>query len=194
MHKEIEAKFIRVNPEDVRARLGAAGAQLVMPMTLLKRAILDTPEMNREEAFMRVRDEGDRITMVYKQHARLALGGANEIPLGVDDFHMAIQLLEKIGLIYKSYQETRRETWTFNNTQITIDEWPWLDPLIEVESESEEAVQATANTLGFEWKDAVFGGIMVVYQEKYPGLTPTDSIINLREVKFDTPLPDMLKG
>lgn len=194
MNKEIEAKFIRVDPEDIRARLGAAGAQLVMPTTLLKRAILNTPQMHAEEAFVRVRDEGDRITMVYKQHASLELGGANEIPLEVDDFKMAIHFLEKIGLTYKSYQETRREIWSFNNTQVTIDEWPWLDPLIEIESESGEEVQAAAAALGFKWHNAVFGGIMVVYQDKYPHINLTDSIIDLREVKFDTPLPDMLKG
>jgi len=142
---------------------------------------------------VRVRDEGNKVTATYKQHADLSFGGAREIEVVVDDFEMAVKLFEATGLVSKSYQETKREVWSLSDATITIDIWPWLEPLVEIEAKTQESVKAAAAALEFDWKDAVFGGIMVAYQHQYPNLAPAASIIDLPEVKFDMPLPDMLK-
>jgi predicted adenylyl cyclase CyaB len=194
MKQEIEAKFLQINLEDVRARLAAAGATLVMAMADLKRALLETPEMRAKDAFIRVRDEGEgKLTATYKQHASATLGGANEIELVIDDFEAAVKLFEAIGLKYKSYQETKREVWSLKGAIVTLDLWPWLDPLVEIEADSGETVKAAATALQFAWGDAVFGGIMVAYRHQYPHLDPKASIGDIRTVTFDAPLPTTLK-
>ena len=194
MKQEIEVKFLQINLEEVRAKLRLAGGKLVMPLTSLRRVILETPEMRMAGAFVRIRDEGDgKITATYKQHGSLSLGGASEIELGVDDFETAVKLFEATHLTNKSYQETKRETWMLNGVMVTIDIWPWLDPLVEIEGDSDAEVKAAATTLGFDWNDAVFGGIMVAYQRQYPNLSSDASIIDLPEVKFNSPVPEMLK-
>lgn len=194
--QETEAKFINIKLDEVRERLGSAGAKLVMPSTPLRRVILETPEMQAKDAFVRIRDEGDKVTVVYKQHAKLELGGAIEISLPGDsiDFEGAVEFAEAIlGNHSKSYQETRRETWQLDTAAITIDEWPWLNPFVEIEADSEEEVKAAAERLGFDWQEAVFGGINIVYQLQYPHLDNKASITKLPVVKFGEPLPTMLE-
>jgi adenylate cyclase class 2 len=193
--QETEAKFLDIDITGIREKLGSVGAKQLMPTTPLRRAILETPEMRAKEAFARVRDEGDRVTVTYKQHAKLELGGALETPLTADsiDFESAVEFIEALGIPCKSYQETRRETWELETAVITIDEWPWLNPFVEIEANTDEAVKATAGKLGFDWEKAVFGGINIVYQRQYPHLDDKASIVDLPEVKFDDPLPEMLQ-
>jgi len=192
---ETEAKFLNVDIAAVREKLGAAGATQLVSMTPVRRAILETPELRAQEAFARVRDEGDRVTVTYKQHAKLELGGAIEIPLKADciDFESAVDFIEALGIPCRSYQETRRETWKLDTAVVTIDEWPWLDPFVEIEADTGDEVREAAEKMGFEWSKAVFGGINIVYQLKYPHLGSNASIIDLPEVKFDMPLPEMLQ-
>lgn len=194
--QETEAKFLTIDLTAIREKLRLVGAKLLMPTIPLRRAILETPEMRAKGAFVRVRDEGDRVTITYKQHAALELGGALEVPFQADniDFEAAVEFIEALGIPCKSYQETRRETWELDKAIVTLDEWPWLNPFIEIEAETGETVRTVAEKLGFDWDDAVFGGIMVVYQHQYPHLDVQASIIDLPEVKFDDPLPEMLQS
>lgn len=195
--QETEAKFLNVNLDDIRQKLGSIGARLIEPSTPVRRAILETPEMRAKEAFVRVRDEGGKVTVVYKQHARLELGGAIEAPLKADniDFEAAVDFAKAaLDNCSESYQETRRETWKLDEALITLDEWPWLNPFVEVEAETGEAVKAAAEKMGFKWQEAVFGGINIVYQKQYPHLDDRASITKLSVVRFGDPLPEMLRG
>jgi adenylate cyclase class 2 len=49
-----------------------------------------------------------------------------------------------------------------------LDEWPWLNPYIEIEGESEDAVRRTAKLLGLDWNKALFGGVANAYLQQYP--------------------------
>lgn len=92
-----------------------------------------------------------------------------------------------------SFQESRRETWKYDDIEIVIDEWPWLKPYVEIESVSASKVEEFAIRLGYEWTEAVFGDVMAAYRAEYPHLSETDTIGRLPAVKFDEPLPELLK-
>lgn len=195
--QETEAKFLNVNLDGIRERLGSIGAKLAEPSVPVRRAILETPEMRAKEAFVRIRDEGGKVTVVYKQHAKLELGGAVEILLPGDNinFERAVEYHKAIlDGCSESYQETRRETWDLEGVMITLDEWPWLNPFVEVEADTGEAVKTAAEQMGFSWQEAVFGGINIVYQMQYPHLDDRASITKLPVVRFSDPLPEMLQG
>lgn len=195
--QETEAKFLNVNLDEIRVKLSSIGANLVEPSMPVRRAIIETPEMRAKEAFVRVRDEGGKVTVAYKQHAKLELGGAVEILLPGDniDFEGAVEYNRAIlDTCSESYQETRRETWDLEGVMVTLDEWPWLSPFVEVEADTGEAVKSAAEKMGFNWQEAVFGGINIVYQKQYPHLDDKASITKLPVVRFDDPLPEMLRG
>lgn len=192
MKTEYEAKFLNVGIEDIRQRLQSLGATLAKPMRLMRRVTIDTPEMKQKGAFVRVRDEGDCVTITYKQFDSLSVDGAKEHEVAVDDFGNTIALLAAAGLSYGSFRESKRETWKFEDVEIMIDEWPWLNPYIEVESMSVEKVKAFSEQLGFAWESAVFGDVMAAYRAQYPHLKTTDTVGNIPEVKFGDPLPGLL--
>ena len=115
------------------------------------------------------------------------------IEIVVDDFQKAIDLFDRAGLKYKSFQESKRETWKLDDTEILLDLWPWLEPYIELEGPNEDRLKSVANKLNLNWEDGVFGDVMVAYQNQYPNLSKNDTVANLKSVKFSDPLPDFLK-
>lgn len=193
MDKEIEVKFVNISIAATRLALQNAGAILIHPMRTMQRAIIHTPAMKQKDAFVRVRHEGHKTTLTYKQFDQLSLDGAKEIEVQTSDFNKTIALLAAAGLPHESLQETRRETWQLHDVEIAIDEWPWLNPYVEIEGPRQHAVMRAAKQLGFDWKDAVFGDVMAAYRVQYPHLTAEQTVGTIPQVRFDDPLPDMLK-
>ena len=193
MKNEIEAKFVNVNIDDIRSKLESLGAILIQPMRDMQRVTIDTPDLKKKDAFVRIRNEGDKTTITYKQFNSLTIDGVKEIEITVSNFDDAVALFKEAGLVYGSLQESRRETWKLGEVEIVIDEWPWLNPYIEIEGPSEGLVVSTSEKLGFIWSDAIFGDVMAAYRVQYPHLGMNDTVGNLPEVRFNDPLPELLK-
>ncbi len=193
MDSEIEVKFLDSNHDEIRKKLVTLGAVCEQPMRLMRRVMIASPDMTTNNAFVRVRDEGHRVTMTYKQFDSLSVDGAKEVEIIVSDFDKAIALLAAAGLPHVSFQESKRETWKYGDVEIVLDEWPWLKPYIEIESHSEAILRETAAALGLNWDDAVFGDVMVAYRVEYPHLTEKNTVGNLPNVKFADPVPDLLQ-
>lgn len=167
METEWEATFWPIDKNEIRARLTAAGAIQAYPERAMRRKNFFLPEGSElSHGWARVRDEGDKVTISLKQAGTL-MSEQKETEVTVDSFDTAVQLLELLGCKEKAYQETTRELWTMNDVAITIDTWPFLEPLVEIEGASEEAVRDVALALGFSWEDAVFGAADVLYAKKY---------------------------
>ncbi len=192
MKTEIEVKFCQVDVDDIRARLEAAGATREEPMRPMRRTVFYPVDRN-PDAYLRVRDEGDKVTMTFKRFDSKSLYGAKEIETEVATYETTVELLQAAGLQQKSVQETRRETWQLANTEIVIDEWPWLPPFIEIEGEDEASVRQTATAIGCDWQLAVFGGATEAYRQYYTAM-PADFIIDtISEIRFTAPSPQELK-
>lgn len=196
MKTETEVKFIDIDIREVRRKLKEIGADCTLPMRSMKRAIIDYEDerLQKNDGYIRVRDEGDKITLTYKKFESLDFGGAKEHEVVVSNFQTTVDILTSTDLVVRSLQETKRETWTLNGVEIVIDEWPWLNTYIEVEGEDEEEIKDTAKKLGFSWSEAVFGDVMVVYRAQYPKLQKNWSIGRLANVTFDMPPPSDLQG
>lgn len=171
MQIEYEATFININKDEVRARLRAVGAELVYPEILQKRVTFRLPAgQAKPGGWLRVRDEGDKITMSLKVRNGDNIEDQKELCLKIDNFDVGAAFLENIGCEKKAYQETRRELWQLDGAQITIDEWPWLEPFVEVEGKNEENVKAVSAQMGFDYSQALFCDVGVLYNKKY-GIT-----------------------
>jgi adenylate cyclase class 2 len=168
MEIEYEAKFLNVRKDDLRGRLKEIGAILKRPEFLQKRFVFEFPrDDKRDYRWARVRDEGDKITMTMKIIDGEGIENQKEINLVVDDFAKAGEFLSMLGCKKIGYQENRRELWVMDGTCVTIDEWPFLDPFIEVEGSSEDVVRQVSERLGFDYGVAIFGGIGGVYMKRY---------------------------
>lgn len=164
MGKEIEAKFININKDEIIQKLEKIGAKKAFDERLLRRYVYNLP-IEKKGAWARVRDNGDKITMTYKRVVSESLDGVEEVEIEVNDFDKARDFLRSIGLIEKSYQETKRIRYEIKelNIEFDIDTWPGLEPWIEIEADSEEKVKEYAELLGFKWEEAMFGSADIVY-------------------------------
>jgi adenylate cyclase, class 2 len=165
---EWEATFENINPQDIREKLRCAGATLVKKNFMQKRVTLNLPKGNEVEGgWLRIRDEGDRITMSYKVVSGNKIEDQKEIQLIINDFKTAEKFLEEIGCIKKAYQESKREIWKIGEVEICIDEWPFLEPYVEIEGPNEESVKEVAKKIGLEYNKALFCSVDTVYSKKY---------------------------
>ncbi len=168
MKIEYEATFANVNKNEIRKILKEKGAVLLRKEFIQKRKVFYPPTcINKEDGFMRVRDEGDKITMALKIFKGEGIERQKETEIEVNDFDTACQLVKNLGMKQKSYQETKRELWVLDGVEIMIDEWPFLEPFIEVEGKNELEVKSVSEKLGFKWKDAIFDGMASQCAKKY---------------------------
>lgn len=196
MKTEIEVKFADIDIAAIRNSLKAAGAECEQPMRLMKRALIEEPHHEAEHAFIRVRDEGDKVTLTFKRRADQAassIDSVKELEVEVSDFDKTVELFSEAGWRYKTFQESRRETWKLGDVEVVIDEWPWLEPYIEIEGESEEAIKEVAAKLGLDWSNVIFGHIDALYARYYEFLDGVRGVIDLPEVRFTDPLPRAFK-
>ena len=154
MQIEYEATFQNIDKDEVRNKLVKAGAKLVKPETLYKRETFKS-KIDPINAWMRVRDEGDKITMSHKISTGDKIDDQKEICLTVDNFENAVDFLDSLGYEKKTFQETKREIWNLEGVEITIDEWPFLEPFVEVEGESEKVVKIASEKIGFDYSTAL---------------------------------------
>ena len=189
MQNEIEAQFLDVNKTTIRQKLKSIGAKLEKPEVLMRRTVFYTGD----HSFARVRDEGDKIVMTYKNvsddHSIL---GTKEVNVCVDNYDDAILLLKGCGLKIKARQETKREIWHFDEVEICIDTWPWIPTFIEIEGPSEKSVWDTAKKLGLNKDQAKFGSVDTTYQH-YFGVEPDVVNLHTPEILFDMTPPDWVK-
>lgn len=185
MKNEIEAQFLDINKEAIRKKLNDIGAKLEKPEVLMRRTVFYTGE----HSFARVRDEGDKIVMTYKNvsddHSIL---GTKEVNVIVNDYNDAILFLQGCGLEIKAKQETKREIWTFGKVEICIDTWPWIPTFMEIEGPSEKEVWDTAKKLGFTKKQAKYGSVDTTYQHYY-GIDTDTVNLHTPEILFDMTPP-----
>jgi len=168
MYTEYEATFYPVDKDETRAILNKVGAKLIRPEFMQKRVNFYPPKEKRNTpSWLRVRDEGDKVTMSFKANTIAeGIDGQKEICLVVDDYNRAIDFLDTI-LERKAYQETKRELWELDGVEISIDTWPWLESFVEVEGKNEAEVKRVSEKLGFDYSKALFCAVGDIYCKKY---------------------------
>lgn len=168
MNIEYEATFIGIDKVKVRENLSRIGAKLIKSEFLQKRVVFDLPQGHEiQGGWLRVRDEGDKITMSLKVVNGDKIYNQKETQLVVDNFEEAKKFLSSIGCKESAYQENKRELWILDEVEITIDEWPFLEPFVEVEGKSEDEVKLVAEKLSFDYQKAKFCSVDTIYSEKY---------------------------
>ncbi len=172
MAQEIEAKILKIDIFSLEQRLAQIGAKRIAEK-LFRITTLDYPDLplDRQAAWVRLRDDGETVTLAYKQRlgALEARGlgkdsGMEEVEITVSDFETSIQFLKKIGMIEKFMQEKKRITWQKGEVVYDIDTWPRLESYLEIEAPTWEEVDAAIKELGFNVEDKVICSATQVYE------------------------------
>lgn len=156
--EEIELTYIDVDTDELKKKLYELGAEKVGDYHY-RRIVFDYPDfrLDKQAAWVRLRDEGDKITLTFKQRLGKNLRdkldgdeGMYERETIVSDFDATREILLKIGLVEKMYQENKRERYMLDEVECDIDTWPLLDPYLEIEGPSWDKVYEIAEKLGLK--------------------------------------------
>ncbi|MDR2934227.1 MAG: CYTH domain-containing protein [Rickettsiales bacterium] len=189
MKKEIELKFCPVNKDEIRKKLSVAGFKMITPEFLMHRITFANP--NLTDRWGRVRQEANKITMAIKRVVdKNTIDGTEEIEVVVPSVDIGVSFMAAVGFFPKSNQENYREIWQKNDVEATLDTWPGLPTMIEIESlntdnDITENIYATIDALGFDKKNAQFGSIDLVYENVLN--IPWKYICELPEITFANP-------
>lgn len=168
MNIEYEATFTNIHKAEMRERLKKVGATLIRTEYLQKRVVFNLPKGHEiNGGWIRVRDEGDKVTLSLKIVDGNNIENQKEIYLKIDNFEQAEILLETLGCERKAFQESKRELWKIEDVEVTLDEWPFLEPFVEIEGRSEEAVKLIAMKLDLDYSKALFCAVDTLYSNKY---------------------------
>ena len=169
--EECEVKFLNIDPIKLEKQILELGGVKQFDR-IFRRVVLDYPDwrLNDNKSWVRVRDEGDKVTFSFKQRIEAGQDGSNdksmhEHEVEVSDFDGTIDILHQIGLIDKFYEENRRVRYLLNGVELDIDTWPQLKPYLEIEAPTWEQVDVMIETLGLDPADKKIYSTHQIYAE-----------------------------
>ena len=150
MPTEHETKVLEIDVKEIEGKLKKLGAKKKSD-TLMKRWVFD---LEAGKKWIRLRDNGNNITLAYKHKKGSGISETEEIEVVVDDFDKTFEILSKMNFNEKYYRESRRKIYVLKGMEFCIDEWPKIPPMLEIEAGSEKKVKEGLKMLGLEGKDA----------------------------------------
>lgn len=177
MPTEYEAKFLNIDITNIKNKLRENGAKQVHGPVKFYRVIFKRCEETGDKpGFVRIRDEGNKITMTTKIFNDKKFPEEVEVSIN-ESFEKGCEFLKAIGIEEKSYQETLREKWTHPLVhEITFDIVPGLPIYMEIDCTSEENLNKFVSLLELDKTNMKYGSFDKTYTEYYD--IPSDNIIH----------------
>jgi adenylate cyclase, class 2 len=170
MKKEIEAKAIKIDKDDIRKKLKDNGCKLVFKEKKFVRKVYELPSsspfIDRSGIWIRLRTDGEKTDLTLKIFSE-KMKWAKEMESEVKDFKIISEILELTGFKQKGHQENLREKWVSDKVEFCIDTWPMVDPWLEIEGPNEKTIKEWFKKLGLDYKKAYYGSSDIVYRDVY---------------------------
>ncbi len=145
MHTEFEERILEIDVQKTISKLEELGAKKVGEW-FQKRYVYDfTPA--RENEWIRLRTNGEVVTLAYKNVEKNTVDGTKELEVEVSDFDETNEILNVLGYKAKGYQENKRIRYMLNDVEVDIDSWPMIPTYMEIEGKSEEQVKEIEKVL-----------------------------------------------
>ena len=147
--QEIEVKILDINLEKTATLLESKGAKKVSD------EVLDAYfYRNTAGAKLRLRRMGTRTILTYKQkNSYEGVMRNEEYEVEVSHFEDFVEILTGIGFEQYGSSTKRRITYTLGEAHYDLDKYEGIPWLIEVEGQTQEAVEAGVALLGYTMDD-----------------------------------------
>jgi adenylate cyclase class 2 len=162
---EIEVKFLIDDPEAVRERLLAAGAELIRPRVYERNVRFDTADnaLLPKEELLRLRQDTAVILTFKGPSAYDRLSEAKvreEIEVAVDDFERMTSILKRLGYEPQQEYEKYREAFRLGDLEIVLDEMPYGN-FIELEG-NEADIKSAAQAFDLDWQERILSNYLAM--------------------------------
>jgi len=180
MKTEIETRFLDINKDQLVKDLIILGATDKGEIKLYEIIFYDK-DLNwlKENKLVKLRKNGDKIKLIYKNNKEQKVDSAKEIEFSVDNLEDSKNFLEALGLIAYRTVEKYRHTFELDGVTLDIDTWPKIPVYVELEGNSVEELKAVTKKIELNWEDRFDQDPRFVYK-KY-GF----DFDNIRTVTFD---------
>ena len=148
MKTEYEIRLLEIDTEQVVNTLDKLGAKKLGEYNQ-RRYVYDLKPV-QDGKWIRLRTNGQKTTLAYKDIVSNTIDGTKEVEFIVDTFDNANEFLNKIGFNKRSYQENKRIQYKLEDVEIDIDSWPMIPTYLEIEGNDEVSVNNMINKLNLE--------------------------------------------
>ncbi len=178
MPVEYEYSFVKFDKKTIIDKIKENNGEYIG--TYIFRVQVFIHPFNAKGTYIRVRDEGHRITMTYKRK-NFKTKFDDEYEIKIDNFDTAINMLVGIGCKKKYYYEKIREIWKLKNTEIVFDTNPGIEDRMEIESNTQDELNEMVTLFNLKQE----GNIPNRYMSQF-GITIPQSIdLTFTNVKND---------
>ena len=160
---EVEVKFFIPELAAFRERLLAAGAELVKPRIYERNVRFDTEDerLYKELSLLRLRQD-TAVTLTYKGTRENLLHSEakvrEELELQVSNFDTLAEIFTRLGFAPRQVYEKYRETFTWQDVEIVLDELPYGN-FIELEGD-EAGIKTAVSHLNLNWQERILGNYL----------------------------------
>ncbi len=165
MNTEYEARVLEIDKDKLISKLESLGATLKGDWYQKRYVYNVIPK--KDSQWLRLRTNGNTTTLTYKNIEKTTLDGTKELEVEVEDFEKTNELLERVGLKPKGYQENKRLQYVLNDVEIDIDSWPLIPTYVEIEGKNENAVISMIELLKLDKNKVTTLDVQSVYKEVY---------------------------
>lgn len=183
---EHEAKILEVNEAEISGKLEKLGAKKILDdvtyiegfdfdgisansnITVPEKfsqiaehidALRGSTDMFSQGAYLRLRREGSRYELIFKQKVKGGGGVKSETEISVEiteaEWQQTAEVLRGMGLKRIVLQEKKRVSYKYAPYRYDIDTWPGVPTYLEVEAPTPEGVMEAIALLGLAQQDAV---------------------------------------
>jgi adenylate cyclase, class 2 len=167
--REIEARFLEINKEELIKKLRQLGAQDLGEDFLRETIFYDRAgSWVHERKLIRIRTNSKNSIVSYKHHENHAIDGTKEVEFYTSEPEKVKQFLLELGFLEAMRQQEKyRHTFQLDDVTVDIDTWPQIPTYVELEGSSEVALHDAAEKLGLDWGKAVFEDARQVIEKYY---------------------------
>lgn len=175
METEYEVRVLNIDVDKVINILENIGAKKIGSY-FQKRYVYDIVK-GENDRFVRVRDNGEVVTITYKDKRIRTISGTKELEIEVNDFQKAKELLNNLGFTDGPYQENKRVIYKLDDTEFDFDTYPNIPTYLEIESKDEATVNKYIKLLDLENNEQTCDSIMKIYDRYGIHITGKDDLI-----------------
>jgi len=153
MKKEIEVKILNIDKASIGKTLKKLGAIKILKPTLMRELYWESSAKKRLYSSFRLRSEGnDNFLTIKLKKEDNNFEIRDEFEVAVGDFGKTKKILELAGFKVFRQREKVREEYKLGKTKIEIDQYPNMNPYLEIEGSSKKEVEKFLKKLGFSLK------------------------------------------
>ncbi len=131
--------------------------------------------------WIRLRKSNDKVELtikhVYEKNSE-KIQKVKEFEINVSDLNETNAILEEMGFVRRNYQEKIRHSYHYKDADIEIDEWPMLNPYMEIECDNEKTIEEIIEKLDYKEKEIVSLNTQQLYEKK------NIDILKIYDLKF----------